>query len=222
MKRKLTGIVPLLFLLFLTFVTQAQHKIKVACVGNSITEGYGLKQTYPEVLQQLLGGEYEVQNFGLGGRTLLKKGDMPYWREEKYQQVLAWEPDIVIIKLGTNDSKPQNWRYKEEFVPDYSAFVKSFQALPSNPQVYLALPMPAFEDKWGITENIIKNEVIPAVKKVARQTKVKTIDLYKPFVGKANLTYDMIHPNEGGAALLAAQVHRALKAKGKKRSQRKK
>lgn len=199
-----------LFLVLHAFPTFAQSEVKVACVGNSITEGSGLEQTYPEVLQELLGEQYEVRNYGMGGRTLLKKGDYPFWNEAKYQEVLAWHPDIVIIKLGTNDTKPQNWQYKDEFVKDYVKFIKSFKKLPSKPQVYIAYPVPVFEDKFDISKQVMDNEVLPAVKKIARKAKVKTIDLYNPFLGKADLTYDGIHPNDAGAALLANEVYKAL------------
>ena len=201
-----------LFLLLNVFAAMAQSDIKVACVGNSITEGSGLQQTYPQVLQELLGEQYEVRNYGMGGRTLLKKGDFPFWNEAKYEEVLAWNPDIVIIKLGTNDTKPQNWKYKDEFVKDYVAFIKSFKKLPSKPKVYIANPVPVFEDKFGISKEVMDNEVLPAVKKIARKTKVEIIDLYTPFLGKADLTYDGIHPNDAGAALLAKQVYEVLQA----------
>lgn len=214
MKRYIaTATLACLFLLLNAFAALAQSDIKVACVGNSITEGAGLKQTYPQALQELLGEQYEVRNYGMGGRTLLKKGDYPFWNEAKYEEVLAWNPDIVIIKLGTNDTKPQNWQYKEEFVKDYVAFIESFKKLPSKPQVYIAYPVPVFEDKFDISKEVMDNEVLPAVKKIARKTKVKTIDLYTPFLGKADLTYDGIHPNDAGAALLAKQVYEALQAK---------
>ncbi|WP_460924102.1 GDSL-type esterase/lipase family protein [Pontibacter brevis] len=212
MKRHITCLAfAIAFLLLYSNQIHAQSKVKIACVGNSITEGAGLKQTYPDVLQILLGDEYEVKNFGVSGRTLLKKGNLPYWNEDKYTEVLAWNPDVVIIKLGTNDSKPQNWEHKKNFVKDYKALVKSFQKLPSNPQVYLAYPIPVFEDKWGINANVVKKEVLAAIEKVARKTNSKTIDLYTPFLGKAALTYDGVHPNDAGAALLANEVYEALK-----------
>ena len=201
-----------LFVLLNAFVALAQSDIKVACVGNSITEGAGLEQTYPQALQEMLGEQYEVRNYGMGGRTLLKKGDYPYWNEAKYEEVLAWNPDIVIIKLGTNDTKPQNWQYKDEFVKDYVKFIKSFKKLPSKPKVYIAYPVPVFEDKFDISKEVMDNEMLPAIKKIARKAKVKTIDLYKPFLGKADLTYDGIHPNDAGAALLAQEVYKALQA----------
>lgn len=47
-----------------------------------------------------------VRNYGVSGRTLPKKGDYPYWKEAAYNQSRNWGPDVVIIRLGTNDSKP--------------------------------------------------------------------------------------------------------------------
>ena len=47
----------------------AQEKIKVACVGNSITYGIGVANpevnAYPVKLQGMLGDKYEVGNFGM-------------------------------------------------------------------------------------------------------------------------------------------------------------
>ena len=198
-------------LLLGTIDIYAQSAIKVACVGNSITEGSGLKVTYPQALQELLGEGYEVRNYGIGGRTLLKKGDRPYWNGPEYQEVLAWNPDIVIIKLGTNDTKPQNWEYKKDFVKDYKNLIKSFKKLPSKPKIYICNPIPVFDDKWGINEAALRDEIIPMIKKIARKRRVEVIDLYTPFISKENLTYDAIHPNVEGAALLAAEVYSAIR-----------
>ena len=71
----------------------AQKRIKVACVGNSITYGAALPdrdtQAYPVRLQQLLGDSYEVANFGKSGTTLLAKGHRPYILQKEYQQALS-------------------------------------------------------------------------------------------------------------------------------------
>lgn len=212
MKKSVSAVILIFGILFFsTLMASGQSAIKVACVGNSITEGSGLKTTYPQALQELLGDGYVVENYGLGGRTLLKKGDRPYWNEAKYQEVLAWNPDIVIIKLGTNDTKPQNWEHKKDFVKDYRRLVKSFKKLPSKPVIYICNPIPVFEDKWGINEEAVRDEVLPMIKKIARRQRVEVIDLYAPFIGKGNLTYDGIHPNEEGAALLAAEVYSAIR-----------
>lgn len=200
-------------LVFTTFSLFAQ--LKVACVGNSITAGYGLKQeqSYPAQMQIILGNKYEVRNFGVSARTLLSKGDLPYIKEEAYKQVLEWQPNIVIIKLGTNDTKPWNWKYKEEYVSDYVLLIESFKKLPTHPNVNVCvcLPIPVFEDKWGISDSTITKGVIPMVKKVAKMTRSKIINLYKPFVGKNNLVFDGIHPTVQGDSLLARLVAKAIR-----------
>lgn len=205
-------IIGLIFLASPSLAQTNEAKIKIACVGNSITEGAGLAKTYPDVLQELLGQSYEVRNYGIGGRTLLRKGDLPYWNETKYKEVLTWAPGIVIIKLGTNDTKPQNWQFKDEFVDDYIDLIHSFKSLPSSPKVLICNPIPVFEDKWGINKATMDNEVIPAIKKIAEAAEVQIIDVYQPFQGKANLTYDAIHPNDEGAGFLATEIYKALKA----------
>ena len=92
---------------------QAAEKIKVACVGNSITYGYTLdnreRDAYPSQLQRLLGDSYIVGNFGKSGATLLEKGHRPYVKQEEYQQALQFAADIVVIHLGINDTDPRNW-----------------------------------------------------------------------------------------------------------------
>ncbi len=190
----------------------SQSKIKVACVGNSITEGVGVEsgQKYPDKLQVLLGDTYEVKNYGISGRTLLKKGDYPYWNEAKYQEVLQWQPNIVVIKLGTNDSKPQNWQHKADFKKDYIAFVKSFKKLPSHPKVYICKPMPAYYENFNINPGVIKNEILPLVETIAKKTKAQVIDLYTPMLGKDALAPDGIHPNAEGDAVLANEVFKAI------------
>ena len=205
-------------LLAVSLSLTGQNKVKVACVGNSITENRGIAEgkKYPDVLQSLLGNSFEVRNCGVSGRTLLKNGDHPYWNESKYGEVLSWLPDIVIIKLGTNDSKPKNWKYKNEFVSDYIDFIQSFKNLPSKPVIYVCLPVPVIIDKWGITENVVKNEVHPLVRKVARKTHLKLIDLYTPMVGKDSLFYDGVHPNAYGTKLMAETIYGVISKKAQK------
>jgi acyl-CoA thioesterase I len=187
----------------------SQSKIRIACVGNSITEGKNIEagKRYPDRLQQLLGNAYDVRNYGLGGRTLLRQGDYPYWNEQKYEEVLEWDPDIVIIKLGTNDTKPQNWKYKDEFIADYREFVQSFKKLPSHPKIYICYPIPVFKDNYGIRESVVSGEMIPMIKKIARAEHVKIIDLYKPMTGNGSMVPDGVHPDAAGATIMAETVY---------------
>jgi acyl-CoA thioesterase-1 len=197
--------------------TQTESKaqngpVRVACVGNSITEGAGNgDSTYPKQLQVLMGDGYEVRNYGIGGRTLLKHGDYPYWNEAKYTEVKDWNPQIVIIMLGTNDTKPQNWKYANEFVGDYEAFVESFLQLPSHPKVWICYPVPIFKDNYGITESIMKDQVIPDVRQVAKKEKVPVIDLFKALDGHGEYFSDGVHPDKRGDALMADAVYKRIR-----------
>ena len=105
-------------------------RVRVACVGNSITYGAGIKNrshdSYPSVLGRLLGDKYWVKNFGVSARTMLNKGDRPYMKEQAYQQALAFNPNIVVIKLGTNDSKSFNWVHKADFIKDTQTMIDAF------------------------------------------------------------------------------------------------
>jgi len=191
--------------------------IKVACIGNSITYGSGIadrpRDSYPSQLGRMLGDKWEVHNFGIGGRTLLKKGDFPFWNEEAWTQAKAFLPDIVIIKLGTNDTKPQNWKYSGEFLSDYRAMVKELKALSSHPKIYLCKPAPAYASRWGINDSIIVHGVIPSVEKLSKEEKLPVIDLYTALSGKAALFPDQIHPNPEGAGLMAQTIYKALTGK---------
>lgn len=207
-----TSIVTLL-LSFSIWCSTAQTR--VACIGNSITFGAGVENRevncYPAQLQNMLGSKYEVRNFGSNGRTVLRKGDHPYWNDSAYKEAQNYLPNIVIIKLGTNDSKPQNWKFKSEFEKDYKDFIHSFTALSSHPKIYLCRPIPAFiSENFGITDAIISGEVIPIIEKIAKDENLELIDLYTPFVGKGKLVPDAIHPNAEGAKLLAGEVFNAI------------
>lgn len=190
---------------------------KIACVGDSITYGSGIKDrdnnSYPAQLQGILGSDYAVKNFGNSGSTMLKKGDKPYWKQKQFTKAKAFAPDIVIIKLGTNDTKPQNWKHGSEYAADYRAMIAEFAALPSKPEIYICLPVPVFKTRWGITDAVVNKDIIPALKGIAKATGATLIDLNTPFKGKEDLVPDHVHPNAGGAKIMAEVVASALGAK---------
>lgn len=211
-------LVVLLLCLFLDVEVMAQDVKKVACVGNSITFGSGIrnrdKDGYPAVLGQMLGNGYEVRNFGFSARTLLNKGDLPYMKEQMYQEVLRYQPDIVVIKLGTNDSKPYNWKFGKEFARDLEIMVGDFQKLASKPLIYLCFPAKAYNtNNSGIRDSVIINGVIPQIQRVARSKKIDVIDMYTATSNMPQNFPDNIHPNEKGAIILAGTVYKALTGK---------
>ncbi|HBE97904.1 MAG TPA: hypothetical protein DDW68_12105, partial [Verrucomicrobiales bacterium] len=211
------GIFTLLFFVGPICLSAKETVLKVACVGDSITEGSGLKnkvlESYPAQLGKILGERFEVGNFGHSGRTLLKDGDAPYWQSELLKKAWLFWPDIVVIKFGTNDSKSWNWKYGKHFERDYTALIKTFSMLPSSPKIFLCRPVPAFSGRFGISNEVISKEQIPMIDKIAAEQGLEVIDLNEALRGKAEFFPDEIHPNVDGAKLMAEVVSGAcLKA----------
>jgi len=194
----------------------AADAVRVACVGDSITYGAGIRgrtNTYPAQLGRLLGSKYEVRNFGNSGATMLKKGNKPYWKQQSWAATLEFNPNIVVIKLGTNDSKPGNWKLKDQFAADYKDMIDQLAKLPARPNIFICKPVPAFPGRWGITDKVIREEVIPITLQVARDKKLPVIDLYKALAGKKEMFPDTVHPNAAGAGVMAAVVCEAITGK---------
>lgn len=223
MKRSYSIYCSILLLLGGVLLSSASaQKVKIACVGNSITEGIGASSgstNYPSVLQRDLGtAKYEVKNFGASGRTLMKNGKefdgsaSSYWDHERYQNALKYNPDIVVIKLGTNDAKKINWDHiKDQYTGDYIELVNSFKALASEPKIYICYPLPLFgPGNWINEDKVITEEMMPMIDQVAKTTGATIIDCHTPFEGKAYLTGDKIHPNDKGYVFLADIIARNI------------
>lgn len=193
-----------------SFAAPKKDAIRVACIGNSITYGSGisnrLKGNYPAQLGNLLGNDYWVSNFGVSGHTMLMKGDNPYMKSSSWKEALSFNPNIVIIKLGTNDSKPKNWAFKDDYEKDMQTMIDSLKNLSSKPKIYLSYPAKAYNQNFTINDSVIVNEVIPKIQKIAKKNKLTTIDMHAATDGHADLFPDGIHPNEKGAAIVAKTV----------------
>lgn len=206
-------IVLCLFLNFTYMTTFAQSPLKIAVIGNSITEGPGREHqdSYPIQLGAILGEAYEVRNFGVSGRTLLKKGDFPFWDEPQFEEAKDFAADIVLIKLGTNDTKPQNWKYKDEFKSDFvELIVEMKKNMPRDGKVYVVIPVPVFKDNFGISKEVMDKELKPILYDIAESTDSETIDLYTPLLKHGNLFPDGIHPNSEGLTIMAETLAKAL------------
>ncbi len=205
----------------------APAPIRVACVGDSITYGAGLNDraddAYPAWLGRWLGPSYDVRNFGRSGATLLHRGDLPYIKQKQHDEAVAFKPDIVVIMLGTNDSKrrgggipdtnnpvAENWKFKGDYVSDYEALIAEFRTANPKAKIYVCYPTPCFPGRWGIDNNTIHHEVIPLIHTVARDSNAKVINLYAPFAHKKQFFPDTVHPNDAGAKLMAADIYHAL------------
>lgn len=197
-----------------SFKAPRKDAVRVACIGNSITFGAGIRNrsrdSYPSVLARMLGDNYWVKNFGVSARTMLNKGDHPYMNEPAYKNALAFNPNIVVIKLGTNDSKSFNWKYKADFMKDAQTMIDAFKVLPSQPKIYLCYPSKAYLTGDGINDDIISKEIIPMIKKLAKKNNLFVIDLHTAMDGMPELFPDRIHPNEKGAQVMAKAVYQSI------------
>ncbi|MDR1682742.1 MAG: GDSL-type esterase/lipase family protein, partial [Candidatus Symbiothrix sp.] len=171
------------------------------------SRGFG----YPVALQDFLDDDkYEVSNFGLSGYCMLRHSDRPYWNMAEYQYALTYNPNIVVIKLGTNDTNDYNWNpYKQEFKGDYTDFVNSFKNLPSQPKIYICKPVPIYP-LGSFKANVLENEMMPLLEEIAAETASEIIDLFTPFQGRQDLFADDLHPNIPGMRHLAYLVAQAL------------
>jgi alpha-L-fucosidase 2 len=187
--------------------------VKVACIGDSIPAGDGLPSesrfSYPAELANLLGPEFMVLNLGRSGATMLKQGNWPYWSRKEFFNVLSFQPDIVIIQLGTNDTKPFNWN-AEYYKADYQAMIDALNTLPGPPQVFVCLPVPVIQDQWGINDSTMQVGVVPIVKQIAENNNLKVIDLNSIMKNHPEDFPDGVHPNSEGAKRIAAIIGKAI------------
>ena len=207
----------LALLLALPLLATAQERIKVACIGNSVTYGMTHKNpaetSYPTQLQQMLGEGYEVRNFGHSGATLLSKGHRPYINLPEYTAALEFAPDIAIIHLGLNDTDPRNWpNYRDEFYGDYMNIIEALREKNSNVEIYVCQMSPIFNwhrrfksgtrDWYWQIQDVIED--------IAENGGFELIDLSRYLYNRPDLMPDALHPNEQGAEIIAKQVYSAI------------
>lgn len=206
-----------LFCLALCLPMTGRDRIKVACVGNSVTYGYGLKDrahdAYPVRLQAMLGDKYEVRNFGHSGATLLTQGHNPYVKLPEFRAALDFKADLVVIHLGLNDTDPRNWpHHADEFIPNYRALIDSFRVANPKAKIWICLMTPIFHDhpRFDSGTRLWHGLIQQRIRQIAATDNVGLIDLYTPLHSHPDLFPDALHPNPEGALILAKTVFSGL------------
>lgn len=191
-----------------------KEPVKVACVGDSITKGFGTKRSWPDQIGEMLGDRWIVKNFGVNGATLMNSGDKPYQTLGAFNSAIGFSPDVVVIMLGTNDTKPHNWEhFGNDYEKDYRDIIGKFAKLESKPRIFICKPpyIPK-EGNWGINEPDTKTQ-IPVIEKLAKELNAGVIDVHAALEGHDDLIPDKVHPNTEGATLIAAAVFKSLTGK---------
>jgi acyl-CoA thioesterase I len=197
--------------------------IKIACVGDSITYGTFVKgrreNCYPAQLEKLLGKKFSVRNFGANGRAMQKAADLPYWKHKYFKLSSEFDPDIVMIMLGTNDSRRPNWRGLDPYLQDYRDMLMHYRSLPSAPIVYALTPPTEFKlkNKKTVRYRMIKeavDEMTAGIKNLAGDLDINFIDINAATSSHPeHFSFDGIHANTEGAKHIAETVYAAIRAK---------
>lgn len=182
----------------------------IACVGDSITYGYKLAEpatnSYPAKLSRRSKNMWRVTNLGVNGATVASKGDIPYVSQSQYQSLQSVSPDVVVILLGTNDLKNDNWRLKDEFVADYVSLISAVSELPSQPSVIVCSVPPVLVDlPIGIRSDRLV-EVNALIQEAANVSGARFLDIHSVFPAKNSFFIDGVHPNNRGTSLLADTI----------------
>ncbi|MGM9478972.1 GDSL-type esterase/lipase family protein [Pedobacter sp. GSP4] len=201
-------------LIFLMGSKAYAQKIKIACIGNSVTAGYLLAspetESYPAQLQKLLGNQYLVGNFGHSGATLLKKGHNPYAETKAFKDALNFKADVAIIHLGLNDTDPRNWpNYQDNFRPDYQWLIDSLKLGNPRLKIYICKLSPIFSGharfKSGTRDWY--DQIQEKIKQVAQVNGFDLIDLNTALNNRPELFADNLHPDVTGAGIIAKTVY---------------
>lgn len=193
-------------MLFATAIyAAAAWPLRIACVGDSNTYGYRgwLSQSansYPSVLQRLLGDRAQVINLGSSGTTLQQNGNSPYWRTRNFARLISSEWDCVVIMLGTNDAKDTsvgtvaNWPHEScdsatsavscSFWADFLAFVARVRSAAPGAQIFVATPPPVLgQGGYGINATVV-NTILPRlISAIASDAALSVIDVFNALCG---------------------------------------
>ena len=217
-------------LLVLTFLTcQKPNTLKVACLGDSITQGARVDSlySYPNQLQSVLSKNYIVRNFGVSSNMLLRKGVPTIWSQ--VEEIVKFEPHIIVISLGTNDTcgdgqcgTRKGWEFRDEFATDYKMLIDTLRKISTSPEIYICTPTPMVTETEGLDQDrahglsIRKPRLkfyIDIIFSVAKDKNVQLIDLHSSLANKPELFTigDGVHPNSEGYLNIAQLIANEIK-----------
>lgn len=181
-------------------------KNRLACVGDSLTQ----ITNYPDELQNLLGESYYVKEFGVSGSTVLTESFRPYINQEAFKKAKDFQPNSIIIMLGTNDANTINLPFVDQFIEDYAELIKKFQELDTNPQIFLVKPPPIYYQGSDINNTNLVNYIMPFIEQTANQLELPIIDVYAALSNHPEYFPDGVHPNIEGGKAIAKKIFQSV------------
>ncbi|MBQ7002234.1 MAG: hypothetical protein IJN67_14565 [Oscillospiraceae bacterium] len=198
-----------------------EGQIKIACAGDSTTYGHGIsgwpKNNYPAVLQNLLGKNYHVNNYGVSSFAVQESADRSYRTLPHYQESLAYDADYVVFMMGSNDSKPINWKGADAFKTDLLSLLDTYG---DSEIILCTLPSSFFLE--GQTEGVTNHDIQPLiVEEIAEITREVAVERGYTLIDIHALTSqhpewfekDGVHPSNEGAAAIAQEVYAVISSK---------
>lgn len=177
--------------------------VKVACIGDSITE-----RGYPLILRSMLGSDFTVVNFGVSGSTVSRDSILPYMDQKAFQNAKDYDPDIIIIMLGTNDANPEITVDGDEgFEEDYKQLISEFSALGGDEQIYVMKSPPILSSNSAYNNTYLVKTIIPQIDQVATELGLPIIDIYSTLGENPDYYWDGVHPNTDGSTIIASTVY---------------
>lgn len=217
-------------LLALTVFAALAEPVRVACIGDSITYGYGLadreNESYPAQLQKLLNdfspNGYEVRNFGNSGRGIyldsMRGSEKRGFRfMPEHRAALEWKPDIVICNLGINDcgeyiKEFTGERRRGQFLDDYLSLLDDYRK--ANPKSKLCIwtkfsPLAEGQKFHRSPEPFLMQRDLEVV---AKRMNAIGIDMQWPLRENMDEIFarDKIHPNAEGTRIIAEVTHATI------------
>jgi acyl-CoA thioesterase-1 len=181
---------------------QADEALVVVCLGDSLTEGYGLEpeQAYPHLLERKLresGRDVRVVNAGISGSTSASAVARLRWQ-------LKSEPDVVVIALGGNDG------LRGVDVEATEANLSEAIALAKANGVRVLLAGMKLPPNYGPEYTAAFEALFPSL---AQKHGVALLPfLLEGVAAKPELNLpDGIHPNARGAKIVTQNVYEALR-----------
>lgn len=196
--------------------------MKIACVGDSITYGFGVSdygnKNYPKQLDTMLGDGYCVNNYGHSGATAQTHGDQPYYDYDEYKASLEFDADVLILMMGTNDSKPYNWVDEATFKAEYIKLINCYKEQNPDIRVILCTPATSYmvdDNAEGLTSFDISPErcdiIAGIVRGIALEYGYELVDINLATKNNPALFVDdLVHPNTDGATVIATTIYNYL------------